>query len=199
MFLTLEKKQKILEKNHLQVQQLREEAEKFEKHWRQVQNNQVNECRQSMKKQQEHWNLQQRRSSDGRPMSAAPAGYSARGDRQHCLSPQSALPIGSRGKSAAMGSRPDLWFESVSGHSGAASRAASFEDDRDVAVRQHAAVVVESASNNSYKDHCNDTIPGKCSSGDRGSTSSSDCSGLVRSSSSKVKAVRFEIPQNEQQ
>lgn len=201
---TLEKKQKILEKNRLQVQQLREEAEKFEKHWKRVQSDQVNECRESMKKQQEHWNLQQRRASD-RPMSAA-ANYSARSEEWNATSssihgrsssPQSGTANGC--KSAA--SSKELLFEPVDGKRGFEM---GYENNN---MKQ--TTVIESASNNNtaigsnikqeYSSESHDQVRFKRSSSDcnGSSVSLSDSSGVVRSSSSKVKAVRFDIPLNE--
>ena len=55
-----ERKQKVLDENHYQVELLREEAEKFENHWKKVHDKQVIGCREKMKKQHEIWSQQQR-------------------------------------------------------------------------------------------------------------------------------------------
>ena len=52
----IERKNKILEENHQQVEQLKEEADKFENHWKEIHDSQLMDCREKMKKQHELWN-----------------------------------------------------------------------------------------------------------------------------------------------
>ena len=59
----IERKNKILEENHQQVEQLKEEADKFENHWKEIHDSQLMDCREKMKKQHELWNQQQRKLS----------------------------------------------------------------------------------------------------------------------------------------
>lgn len=46
---------KLLETNHQQIEQLKEEADQFETHWMEAHNHEVQECREKMKKKQQVW------------------------------------------------------------------------------------------------------------------------------------------------
>lgn len=46
---------KLLETNHQQIEQLKEEADQFETHWLEAHNHEVQECREKMKKKQQLW------------------------------------------------------------------------------------------------------------------------------------------------
>ena len=46
---------KLMETNHQQIEQLKEEADRFETHWMEAHNHEVQECREKMKKKQQLW------------------------------------------------------------------------------------------------------------------------------------------------
>ena len=52
IFISTERKEKLLQENHLQIQQLKDEADRFEAHWKEVHDSEVQECRKRMQKLQ---------------------------------------------------------------------------------------------------------------------------------------------------
>ena len=188
-----ERKQKIHEENHNQVLLLHEEAEEFEKHWKKLHDEQVVECRGMMEKQKEHFHLTQRRSSvrpmlaySSRPCSAAiPSRDSDDQDKKRAYRPSQSDEDGVQKQSSAsvlgviqedisiVDNSIKIVVESVSNDCMVSEKLSSHQQDKMEEISQ-SVVLPESESNNSGID-------------------TFSCE--VLSSSSKTKAVRFDIPE----
>lgn len=182
----LERKQKILDENHQQVQLIFVEAEKFENHWKKALNEQRVECRDHMKKQHENWNMQQRRLSL-RPTSARNSITSSGSNDEEniLLGAIDTASLDSKGEESSFVPVLEPVTEDV---------------ERIVDPATNNPIVVESLSDEEVvpslqisQGNDQDVATSSSSNSEIGTVLSCE----VQSSSSKTKSVRFDIPKSD--